>query len=53
MDFIERLFHIAPDGGDGTFEAALFVVLGVVVTVAAVVGRRFFGAARKRTGPGC
>jgi MYXO-CTERM domain-containing protein len=26
MDFIERIFGIAPDGGSGTFEFLLFAV---------------------------
>ena len=26
MDFIERLFGIAPDGGSGTLELALFLI---------------------------
>jgi len=30
MDFIERVFHIAPDGGTGTLEFAFLLVLIVV-----------------------
>jgi len=26
MDFIERLFGVSPDGGDGSFELLLFVL---------------------------
>lgn len=26
MDFIEKIFGIAPDGGSGTLEALLFVI---------------------------
>jgi hypothetical protein len=26
MDFIEKIFGIAPDGGDGTFEFLLFAI---------------------------
>jgi hypothetical protein len=26
MDFIERIFHLSPDGGDGTFEFMLFAI---------------------------
>ena len=26
MDFIERIFGVAPDGGSGSFEALLFVI---------------------------
>jgi hypothetical protein len=39
MDFVERLFGWAPDGGDGTFE--LMIVVGVVVAV--VLGLLFRG----------
>ena len=33
MDFIERIFGFAPDGGDGMFELLLFAVpiVGLVV----------------------
>jgi hypothetical protein len=32
MDWIERIFHVSPDGGDGTLEAVYYAVaaLGVV-----------------------
>ncbi|MFL5132971.1 MAG: hypothetical protein ACJ8C6_00270 [Microvirga sp.] len=33
MDFIERIFGIAPDGGDGTTEA-MFVIAFAAVAVA-------------------
>jgi len=26
MDFIERIFGLSPDGGDGTFELSLIIV---------------------------
>ena len=35
MDFIETLFGAAPDGGDGTLEAAWLAALGVAVLVLA------------------
>jgi hypothetical protein len=43
MDFIERIFHVSPDGGSGTLELLLLlvpvlVVLGVTV---ARLSRRF------------
>jgi hypothetical protein len=41
MDFIERMFHIAPDGGAGTFELCL--ILLVLGTVVVAVGRHFAG----------
>jgi hypothetical protein len=33
MDFIERVFHISPDGGSGALELALLLVPVVVVVV--------------------
>jgi hypothetical protein len=33
MDFIERIFGIAPDGGDGTFELLLFLVPLALIAV--------------------
>jgi hypothetical protein len=39
MDFVERLFGWAPDGGDGSFE--LMIIVGVVVAV--VLGLLFRG----------
>jgi len=31
MDFIEKLFHLTPDGGGGATELALFIVTAVAV----------------------
>ena len=39
MDFIERYLGFSPDGGDGSFEAMLLLVLVTVVTGA---GMAFF-----------
>ncbi len=36
MDFIEMLFGAAPDGGDGTLEAAWLAAISVVVLVLAL-----------------
>jgi len=33
MDFIERLFGISPDGGNGTFELLLFLIPLVTVVI--------------------
>jgi hypothetical protein len=30
MDFIERIFGVSPDGGNGTLEAVYFIVIGLV-----------------------
>ena len=38
MDWIERLFGVSPDGGDGTAE--VMIVLACVVVLAAVVATR-------------
>jgi hypothetical protein len=38
MDLIERLFGLAPDGGDGSLEALIFVV--ILAVLAGVVGYR-------------
>lgn len=38
MDFFERWFGIAPDGGDGSLEALYLLV--IVVVIAAIVFRR-------------
>jgi hypothetical protein len=36
MDFIERWFHISPDGGNGTLEAFYIIAVFVVIIVALV-----------------
>jgi hypothetical protein len=38
MDFIEQLFGIAPDDGDGTLE--VLWVVAIVVTIAAIYFRK-------------
>jgi hypothetical protein len=41
VDFIERIFGIAPDGGDGTFELLLFLVpLALIAVLVLRRGRR-------------
>ena len=42
MDFFERVLHVAPDGGNGTFE------LVVLMLVAAIVVTRFWRRRRRR-----
>ncbi len=51
MDFIERLFGVSPDGGDGSLEW-LWLAAVVAVALAIVFGRRIMdakarGAARR------
>ena len=43
MDFIERIFGVSPDGGDGTFELLLLLI---PFLVAAILIYRRRGAAR-------
>jgi len=40
MDFIERLFGVAPDGGSGALEAALLVVPLAAAFVVGLIARR-------------
>jgi hypothetical protein len=40
MDFIERIFHIAPDGGTGTLELSLLIVFLIAPFAAMMVVRR-------------
>jgi hypothetical protein len=35
MDFIERLFHVSPDGGNGMTELAIYVVVIAVIVLSA------------------
>ncbi|MFI5014277.1 MAG: hypothetical protein ACHQAY_18220 [Hyphomicrobiales bacterium] len=50
MDFIESLFGIAPDGGDGSLEALL---IGAVVVVGLMFAfrRRIIAGFSRRTSP--
>jgi len=36
MNFLERIFHIWPDHGDGTLEALIFAILAALVACAVV-----------------
>jgi hypothetical protein len=47
MDFIERLFGLSPDNGDGSTEVILLVALAMVVTTIV-----YFRVKRRRAGPG-
>ncbi|MER8401973.1 hypothetical protein [Mesorhizobium sp. M1348] len=49
MDFIERIFGVAPDGGDGTTEM-LYIV--VALAVAAMVAARSWSAVAPQSGDG-
>ena len=38
MDFIERIFNISPDGGDGSTEA-LYLVVGIALLGLTIIAR--------------
>jgi hypothetical protein len=40
MDFIERIFHLSPDQGSGSYEAWLVTLVGFLVLVAVLVSKR-------------
>jgi hypothetical protein len=50
MDWIEQWLGFAPDGGDGTLEAAIVIVVAVLViaaiTAVTPAGRRLVGKIR-------
>jgi len=48
MDFVERLWHLSPDGGTGTFE--LFLLLISVAIALLVRSRRASGTRQSRIG---
>ena len=48
MDFIESLFGLAPDGGDGSTEAML-AGAAIVVALMVVFRRRIFALVSRRT----
>lgn len=48
MDFIERIFHIAPDGGTGLLELAFVLILIGVPFVGVVIS----GTSRRNQRPG-
>ena len=39
MDFIERIFHMSPDGGNGSLELTIFLVF-LLVPIAGMVLRK-------------
>ncbi|MBI3517267.1 MAG: hypothetical protein HY060_24805 [Proteobacteria bacterium] len=50
MDFIEQLFGISPDGGDGSLEA-LWIAAIVFAAVAIVFRRRIIASLSRRVSP--
>ena len=39
MDFIERWLHVSPDGGNGTLEFVIYIVLFVALVAVARMSR--------------
>ncbi len=40
MDWIERIWHINPDNGSGTFEVAIMIAIVLLIVLAMREGRR-------------
>ena len=40
MDFIERIFHLSPDQGSGSYEAWLVSLVGFLVLATVLVSQR-------------
>lgn len=40
MDFIEKLFGVSPDGGNGLFEVMLFVIPVAVLSIVVLIRRK-------------
>jgi hypothetical protein len=38
MDFVEKLFHISPDGGSGEYEALIVAAAGALILAIALRG---------------
>ena len=41
MDFIERLLHISPDGGNGSLEFLIIATIILAVVIVAMTVRRY------------
>jgi hypothetical protein len=39
MDFVERIFAIAPDGGSGVLELSILLAVAVLVSMRLLLGR--------------
>jgi hypothetical protein len=52
MDFIERIFHVAPDGGNGTLELKIVLALVIVpLATLLLVKMRSLARARDESNP--
>lgn len=38
MDFVEKIFHVSPDGGDGAYEALIVALAGLLIFASALFG---------------
>lgn len=47
MDFVERLFHVSPDAGNGSYETLLIVLLGLLMLAGALLACLRGRASRK------
>jgi hypothetical protein len=47
MDFIERLFGVAPDGGNGSTEAVILAAIAFVAAILVLRGRTIRSIVRK------
>jgi hypothetical protein len=50
MDFLEKLFHVSPDGGNGAYESLLLVLAGFLIFAVVFLGyfRARFAAKKNR-----
>ena len=48
MDWIERLLHVSPDGGNGTVEVVIFLVVATVAALSVGRAYRLVRARRRR-----
>ena len=52
MDFIERWYGVSPDGGSGSFEVSLVLILTLALSVGLVARRLGWTARRVTSGAG-
>jgi hypothetical protein len=46
MDFVEKVFHVSPDGGTGAYEVLIVVLAGSLIFAIAFLG--YFRARSRR-----
>jgi hypothetical protein len=47
MDFVEKLFHVSPDGGNGAYEALIVVLIGFLALGGVLIGHVHARSSRK------